>query len=67
MWLDNHILYMTLYLNDYKHSPRIQRIKGKRSYEPTIKKNEMSFAAMWMDLEGIMLSEIKSDRETSTI
>ena len=23
----------------------------------------MTFAATWMDLEGIMLSEIKSDRE----
>ena len=27
-------------------------------YYPAIKKNEMPFAATWMDLEGIMLSEI---------
>ena len=29
-----------------------------------IKKNEMlPFATTWMDVEGIMLSEVKSDRE----
>ena len=31
---------------------------------PAIKKNKiLPSAAKWMDLEGIMLSEIKSDRE----
>ena len=33
-------------------------------YYSAIEKNEiLPFAATWMDLEGIMLSEIKSDRE----
>ena len=33
-------------------------------YYLAIKKNElMSFAATWMDLEIIILSEVKSDRE----
>ena len=33
-------------------------------YYPAIKKEEiMPFAATWMDLEIIILSEVKSDRE----
>ena len=36
-------------------------------YYSAIKKNEiMPFAAIWMDLEGIMLSEI-SQRKTNTV
>ena len=36
-------------------------------YNSTIKKNEiLPFAATWMDLEGIMLSEI-SQRKTNTV
>ena len=36
-------------------------------YYSAIKKNEtLPFAAMWMDLEGIMLSEI-SQRKTNTV
>ena len=36
-------------------------------YYSAIKKNEiMPFAATWMDLEGIMLSEI-SQRKTNTV
>ena len=32
-------------------------------YYSAIKKNEMPFAATWMELEIIILSEVKSDRE----
>ena len=36
----------------------------KMEYYSDIKKNEiLPFAATWLDLYGIMLSEIKSDRE----
>ena len=35
-----------------------------REYHSAIKKNEMMpFAVTWMDLEIIILSEVKSDRE----
>ena len=35
------------------------------SYYPVMKKNEiMSFAAMWKDLEMVLLGEVKSERET---
>ena len=33
-------------------------------YYSTIKKNEMLFAATWMDLEIITLSEVRSKRQT---
>ena len=32
-------------------------------YYSAIKKNEMPFAATWMELEIIILSEVKSERE----
>ena len=35
-------------------------------YYPAIKKNEMPFAATWMDLEIIILSEV-SQRKTNTM
>ena len=32
---------------------------GTTEYQPAIKKNEMSFETVWMDLKDVMLSEIR--------
>ena len=39
-----------------------------REYYSATKKNEiMPFEATWMDLESVILSEVKSDREEETL
>jgi len=47
--------------------PRVWPLTEKEEYYSAIKKNEiMQFAAAWMDLEIIILSEV-SQRKTSAI
>ena len=46
-----HILYIYIHTNTYTHT---------KEYYSAIKKNErMPFAAIWMDLEIIIVSEVR--------
>ena len=50
------VVYIYIYIYIYIHTHTME-------YYSTIKKNEMPFAEMWMDLETVIQSEVKSERE----